>query len=403
MSNTELEKPADFRVAPETDYPRGIFHDITIAEHRKEAVSRLIDGEPVATEALGPFGYMVALRLMAGDGLSRDEIYRKNMERVKAIGILKGGRDMLEKPPTIMTPIEAVHFITDWSKMTHDGRHTADEVKWMTVSFLGRTGTFAEIALSDKYAGILPIVTNRTLSDGTPVNRAILASPTIYPAMYAMVENLWNKGYVMAISSANPKHVETRTDPGDVYQDVKNLGSDTTNQVLQKNGELLILDNPKLRDQFATWGIKPCSYTILSAVTGFGGDEIYIERQGNIDPSLAQAAMVGINRNIRVLQSPAIRPSSILVDDPFFNTSRVAKCGFPAPEFWEALGYDSQHQLGMSQIETAIRGQLAAKVNQLLSQAPESDWESIAQWYQEQLEFIDVNRQGFAYWPETHW
>lgn len=311
-------------------YNGGRFHDVVDTGDRELYLEHLMRGGVGANESYGPFGFAIMFRI---DGDMKEKV-----RRVELIGQAKEGRDMQEKPPTIMVPEEAIDQIVDYSKMTQGGRYSEEEAKVAFHSFLAKTGTFAEVALKPEFAALLPISKKVITPNGIEVNTAILACvDNSYPYLAEIVRQGWNEGNVMAISSANRAGEPTETDPARVWEIVRGKGLN-----------VMILDNPKLREAFGQLdGLEPCSYTILQGTTGWGGEYLendkrlsfWIMRQGNVSPGRVLEALHEAfpQRGLMVRRAPGLLQSKVLTNQPYCNLSRE----FPPSCLREALGFQS--------------------------------------------------------------
>jgi hypothetical protein len=324
-------------------YCRGQFHDIANPDHRRAYVETLINGRAGINESYGPYGVTVMLDL-AGD-------MEEKRRRVALVGIIKAGRDMERKPPTIMITRETIDQIVDFEAMTRKKMFTANQLRDGITEYLLETGAFAEVALKPEFADLLPI-TKEVEVDGNRIRTGIVACvDESYPFLADIVRQGWEKGHVMAISSANRTGQPTETTPEGVWDIVKD-----------KPFGVMILDNPALRRGLRKEGIEPCSYTILQATTGLSKDEdghvvADLLRMGNVGPGrvhgglraafgkegllVRSISLGGIQRDEKG-RITVVRSEKRLVEKPFCVLGKE----HPPARLRPALGLPTQEDMG---------------------------------------------------------
>ena len=328
MTKLELIRPQEsINISSgEVNYRLGYFHDMRNYEHRRLYTDHLIKGNVGANESYGPFGFAIMISL-------NDEMKEKQ-RRVELIGEVKQGRDMREKPPTIMVPRTAIDQIVDFQAMARWNDERAARFQEGVTNFLVQTGTFSEVVLQPGFAKLLPIGKTIVI-DGVAVNTAILACvDEQYPFLAEIVSNGWEHNCVMAISSANRSGEPTSTNPDDVWKIVKGM-----------DHEVMILDNPQLRQEMGQLDkLNPCSYTILQATTGWRESEgnilFNIMRQGNVSPGRVYEGLKPGFKDVGLWigRDSDLHASKILAREPYCNLARP----FPPTKFCEALGIENR-------------------------------------------------------------
>lgn len=286
------------------NYTTSIFHDIKNDKHLRQAIDVLLDGNIVAIECLGPFGLMIAIKKAGTSEETKEQITR--------LGEMKG-RDMSDKPAPFFTPFSALDQVINYKMMTR-GRWTEKQVKnGLKLSML-ETGTFFEVALKREFAEIIPNTKTVTITRGKTkkkIKTAVVACvDKSYPHLAKIVQAVWRKGRIPLITSANRSNELTLTHAKNVWDTFK-----------MSYPDLLVFDNPELKNKFKEWNLKQSSYTMVLFASGWEtGFEhrIMLNRQGNVGPdwlnSLLRKGLEDIGLDIHTSKN-----SAILVEKPFFD------------------------------------------------------------------------------------
>lgn len=325
---TRRKTPLAFVLPPEVEEPKEKepkeFADILNLQDREKAIRRLRAGEVVASECLGPFGLMVAVKI-DGDLIESER-------QVDKLGHWKG-RDMKDQPAPLFAPASTLDDFIYYEAMTRNGYLTTQQTQESVKHAMIKSGAFFEVALKSPLDKIIPYARIAILNGENlrrPVKTGIVAClDESYPALAKIVEELWAERMIPFITSANlAGRQETLTSAQKVWETFGGEHPDLMildNPLLKKALKMLEEGHLPLKKALNTPESEPSpyilesSYTLGYSTTGWRpGEENKVEfgRQGNVGPRWV-VKLLNQNLDGKALTMGPVR--KILVKNPFFD------------------------------------------------------------------------------------
>lgn len=280
------------------------FLNILDSTHRGQALQHLCDGEVIAVECLGPFGFMVAVELKGS--------LKEAEDQVDKLGEIKE-RKMSDQPAPFFVPESALDKIIDYRVMTRNGVFKPEEIQKSLKHAMVNSGAFFQVALRSPFDKMMPYVQPTSVineDSQREVKTGVVAClDQSYPALADIVKRLWEEDRIAMITSANLSGKQsTLTTAEDVWQ---TFG--------KKFPDLVVVDNPLLKTRLNELGFEQCSYTLALFADNSIVDEGLVSflRQGNVATELIVELL---NQPLDRVIFRAGTPSVVLTESPRFRS-----------------------------------------------------------------------------------
>lgn len=238
--------------------------DILDNSDQEEAIQSLVGGGTNLTECGGPIGFMAATKRFPDEAELEEGV-----NRLQRICFLKG-KKLKESPFIQYVPPEGLDKVIDYEEMARIAGIEEQRYKYALKKAMVRSGAIFQIMPEREIVNSLPFSCLEVTIDGKAYPTLGVSCPNeFYPALGRIVSGVWEKDMMVHITSANVHNQPTLTEMDEA---IKLLGEN----------DMVIVDNPDLRDEMKVRGIKPSSYTLVLTVNS--GKEISMGRQGKESP-----------------------------------------------------------------------------------------------------------------------